>query len=106
MTTRTIAAALGLAALALTSGTALAQQAAPSAPPPAPAAPAETSTQPAHPHQAAPRHTAPHGRTATRGATSTDRMADDLNAQSLSAAQSGKDFTPSATPAPAPAKKM
>jgi hypothetical protein len=106
MTTRTIAAALGFAALALTSGTALAQTAAPS---PAPAAaPDATPTKPAHPHHAAMRHTARGNATPVR-ARSQDAAVDDLNAQSLQAAQAGRDFTPSATPAPAPApaaKKM
>jgi Spy/CpxP family protein refolding chaperone len=80
MTTRTIAAALGLAALALTSGTALAQTAAPAATP---------AAKPAH-----------------HPMSSKESTVDELNAQSLAAAQAGKDFTPAPPPATAPAKKM
>jgi hypothetical protein len=102
MTTRTIAAALGLAALALTSGTALAQTAAPAAP--APAAPAEAPATRVPPHHVSTGHHIPAHKPLPVRARSQDAAVDDLNAQSLSAAQAGKDFTPSA-PAPAPAAK-
>ena len=94
MTTRTIAAALGLAALALTSGTALAQTAAPAATP---------AAKPAH-HPMS-HHPIPHTTKPVR-ASSKESTVDELNAQSLAAAQAGKDFTPAPPPATAPAKKM
>jgi hypothetical protein len=105
MTTRTIAAALGLAALAMTSGTALAQTAAPNQPA-TPNAPAETPTTRVPPHHVSTGHHIPaHKPLPVRG-QSKESAVDDLNAQSLSAAQAGKDFTPAPPPATAPAKKM
>jgi hypothetical protein len=95
MTTRTIAAALGLAALAMTSGTALAQTAAPAAP----AAPAPAHHPMSH-------HPIPHGKPAPVRAQSKESTVDELNAQSLAAAQAGKDFTPAPPTSTPAAKKM